>query len=69
MLVALLVLVDSLLNLVLVFSTDELAIIVDHSAKCILLSDLLDLVRQIFDTLSRLVYICTKLLAAGILFL
>ena len=68
-LVPLLLLIDALLNLVFFVSAHELAIIVNHSTQGILLADLLNIVRQVFDRLPRLVDISAELLAPCILFL
>ena len=56
-LVLLLVLIDSSLQLVFLLRADQLTIIVNQATQCVLLPDLLDLVRQVFDLRSRVVHI------------
>ena len=68
-LVALFVLVDPGLDLVLFFGSHKLAVVIHHASQRILLPNLLDLVRQIFDALSGLIDIGSELFASGVLFL
>ena len=69
LLVTLLELVDPLLDLVFLLSAHQLSIVVDHASQRILLSDLLHLIRQVFDSLPRLVHISSQLLTARVLVL
>ena len=66
-LVSLLVLVDLTLQLIFLLSAHKLSIVINHASQRILLSNLLDLVRQVLDHGPCLVDILTKLLASRIL--
>ena len=66
-LVALLVLVDVLLDLVFFWSAHQLTIVIDHATQSVLFPDLLNLICEIFYSLPCLVNVHAKLFASGVL--